>query len=60
MDNQTNHNSADTTTTQEETTPINVAKWAHNKGLVELEQVNAMQDFMEKKIDYATMRSLCG
>ena len=43
-----------------EITPVNVAKWAHKKGLVPKQQVDAMQAFTDGKMDYATMRSLCG
>jgi len=43
-----------------EITPVNVAKWAHKKGIVPKQQVDAMQEFTDGKMDYATMRSLCG
>ena len=41
-------------------TPLNVSKIAFRLGMVEQEQVDTMKDFSEGKIDYATMRDICG
>ena len=41
-------------------TPLNVTKVAFRLGMVEQEQVDAMKDFSDGKIDYATMRGICG
>ena len=40
--------------------PLKVAKWAHAGGLVEQEQVDAMEKFTKGEMDYGTMRSMCG
>ena len=40
--------------------PLKVAKWAHSAGLVEEEQVTAMESFNKGEMDYSTMRSMCG
>ena len=61
-----NNTQPETTTTQKETTntqtttPVDVAKWAYERGIVPVEEVHAMQDFVDGKIDYTTMRSMCG
>ena len=44
----------------ENITPLNVTKVAFHLGMVEQEQVDTMKDFSEGKIDYATMRGICG
>ena len=41
-------------------TPLNTTKIAFRLGMVEQEQVDTMKDFSEGKIDYATMRGICG
>mgnify|MGYP001274857311 CR=1 FL=1 len=40
--------------------PLKVAKWAHANGIVEKEQVDTMEKFVNGEIDYGTMRSMCG
>ena len=40
--------------------PLKVAKWAHAGGMIEKEQVDAMEAFVKGEIDYGTMRSMCG
>lgn len=40
--------------------PLKVAKWAHAGGMVEKEQVDAMEAFVKGEMDYGTMRSMCG
>ena len=48
------------TPTESHLCPLRVAKWAHADGLVEQEQVDAMEKFTKGEIDYGTMRSTCG
>tara|TARA_B100000315_G_C14246020_1_gene437467 strand:+ start:60 stop:479 length:420 start_codon:yes stop_codon:yes gene_type:complete len=47
-------------TITEKLTPLNTTKIAYRLGMVEQEQVDTMTDFSEGKIDYATMRGICG
>ena len=47
-------------TITEKLTPLNVTKVAFRLGMVKQEQVDTMKDFSEGKIDYATMRGICG
>lgn len=56
----TNANNVDNSQHDDNLTPVKVAKWAHAKGIVDKDQVDAMEQFSEGKMDYATMRSLCG
>ena len=41
-------------------TPLNTTKIAFRLGMVEQDQVDTMKKFSEGKIDYATMRDICG
>ena len=47
-------------TITENITPLNTTKIAFRLGMVEQDQVDTMKDFSEGKIDYATMRGICG
>lgn len=47
-------------TTQELLCPLKFTKWAQTAGLVEEDQVDAMESFTKGEIDYGEMRSRCG
>ena len=48
------------TPTESHLCPLKVAKWAQTTGLVEQEQVDAMEKFTKGEMEYGTMRSMCG
>lgn len=60
MENTTKQKTTPETQTTEPVCPLKVAKWAHSVGLVEEEQVDAMESFTKGEMDYGEMRSRCG